>query len=155
MKMKNLKSIILLFLFVATVGCGYTPLFKSQNINFYINELNFEGDRQANNYIFQNLKKYKKFRENSKRYDLNILTKHENSIANKDESGNPKNYNIQIDVKMMVITNEGNIINKNFKRSIPLSAQNKKLDEIDLKKKHKKNLSELISEDIIYFLRNQ
>ena len=32
---------------------------------------------------------------------------------------------------------------------------NKKLDEIDLKKKHKKNLSELISEDIIYFLRNQ
>ena len=136
------------------VGCGYTPLLNTQNINFYISEINYEGDRNVNNYIKNNLKKYGKFKENSKKYDLNITSTYNKVVANKDENGNPKNYNLK--VKVEVIFNSLNdSSSKTFEKNISLGIQDKKVKEKELEKKYKKDLSESISKDIVfYFMTN-
>tara|TARA_B100000401_G_C52739552_1_gene687589 strand:+ start:273 stop:731 length:459 start_codon:yes stop_codon:yes gene_type:complete len=152
--MKKFKIIILSSVMIFMVGCGYTPLLNTQNINFYISEINYEGDRNVNNYIKNNLKKYGKFKENSKKYDLNITSTYNKVVANKDENGNPKNYNLK--VKVEVIFNSLNdSSSKTFEKNISLGIQDKKVKEKELEKKYKKDLSESISKDIVfYFMTN-
>ena len=152
--MKKFKIIILSSVMIFMVGCGYTPLLNTQNINFYISEINYEGDRNVNNYIKNNLKKYGKFKENSKKYDLNITSTYNKVVANKDENGNPKNYNLK--VKVEVIFNSLNdSSSKTFEKNISLGIQDKKVKEKELEKKYKRDLSESISKDIVfYFMTN-
>ena len=152
--MRKFKIIILSSFMIFMVGCGYTPLLNTQNINFYISEINYEGDRNVNNYIKNNLKKYGKFKENSKKYDLNITSTYNKVVANKDENGNPKNYNLK--VKVEVIFNSLNdSSSKTFEKNISLGIQDKKVKEKELEKKYKKDLSESISKDIVfYFMTN-
>ena len=64
--MKNLKYVFSIVLLTFIIGCGYTPMKTSENINFYIIELNIQGDRQINNIILSKLKKYQKPDENKK-----------------------------------------------------------------------------------------
>ena len=152
--MRKFKIILLSSVIIFMVGCGYTPLLNTQNINFYISEINYEGDRNVNNYIKNNLKKYGKFKENSKKYDLNITSTYNKVVANKDENGNPKNYNLKI--KVDVIFNSLNdTSSKTFEKNISLGIQDKKVKEKELEKKYKRDLSESISKDIVfYFMTN-
>ncbi len=72
--MINLKKKLLLFIFVFTTACGFSPLLNSEKINFYISDLKFEGDREVNKYILQeeivneilNSKTFDKFLKNNK-----------------------------------------------------------------------------------------
>ena len=153
--MINIKKNILLFIFVFTTSCGFSPLLNSEKINFYISDLKFEGDREVNNYILQNLKKFKKPGENSIEYNLIISSNYQKEIINKDNKGNPKNYNLSVRINVNTISNEKNIKNKIFERNTSLSAKTKKITEIELEKKYKENLSNLLSEDIVFFLINQ
>ena len=57
----------------------------SENINFYIIELNIQGDRQINNIILSKLKKYQKPDEN-KKIILNTSTNYKKNVVNKDKT---------------------------------------------------------------------
>ncbi len=148
------RKTIILFLLLASTSCGYIPLNNSEKISFYINEISFSGDRKVNNFILNNLKKYNNFKEDSKKYDLIISSKYEKKISNKDSSGNAKNYNIIIETKIDVTINDGSSVSKSFRRDILLEAKSKKIEEKELENKHKKDLSNLLSQDIIFFLTN-
>tara|TARA_Y100000590_G_scaffold468235_1_gene650226 strand:+ start:1488 stop:1949 length:462 start_codon:yes stop_codon:yes gene_type:complete len=153
--MINFKKNVLLFIFVFSTGCGFSPLLNSEKINFYISDLKIEGDREVNKYILYNLKKFKKPTDNSKKYNLIILSNYKKEIINRDDEGNPKNYNLNAKISVNVISNGENINNKIFERNILLSAKAKKITEIELERKYKENLSNLLSEDIVFFLINQ
>ena len=58
--MKRLGQILILF-FIIITACGYSPLLKKEEINFYLSEISLEGDRQVNNAILSNLKKFQKY----------------------------------------------------------------------------------------------
>ena len=153
--MINLKKNLLLFIFVFATGCGFSPLLNSEKINFYISDLKIEGDREVNKYILYNLKKFKKPRDNSKKYNLIISSNYQKQIINKDDKGNPKNYNLYATINVSITLNGKNINNKSFERNISLSAKTKKITEVELEKKYKENISNLLSEDIVFFLVNQ
>ena len=153
--MINLKKNILLFIFVFVTGCGFSPLLNLEKVNFFINDLKLEGDREINKHIYQNLKKYKIQNDNSKKYNLIISSNYKKEIINKDNKGNPKNYNLQAKIIVNIISNGENLNNKIFEKNISLSAKTKKIAEIELEKKYKENLSNLLSEDIVFFLVNQ
>jgi len=153
--MINLKKNILLFIFVFVTGCGFSPLLNLEKVNFFINDLKLEGDREINKHIYQNLKKYKIQNDNSKKYNLIISSNYKKEIINKDNKGNPKNYNLQAKIIVNIISNGENMNNKIFEKNISLSAKTKKIAEIELEKKYKENLSNLLSEDIVFFLINQ
>tara|TARA_B100002052_G_scaffold213958_1_gene195945 strand:- start:318 stop:773 length:456 start_codon:yes stop_codon:yes gene_type:complete len=149
------KKITILTFFIFLTGCGYSPLLNTEKINFYIADLNFSGDKKISNYILNNLKKYQKPNENTKNYNINITSIYEKTIASKDRSGNPTNYNIRIKANITAISHEGSEINKSFERNRSLTVQVKKIDENELEKKYKESLSNLLSEDIVFFLSNQ
>ena len=151
---KIFRTGILILSLIWLSNCGYTPLLSSVKKNFYIESLDFDGNRQVNNSIGSMLKKYKGYKENLIKYDLDILSKYEKNIVNKDSSGNPKNYEIIVTVNMNYQKNDGSEINKTFQRNVSLASQSKKSKERDLEKKLRKDLSKLITEDIIFFLTN-
>ena len=148
------KTTLLLFLLLV-YGCGYSPLLNSVENDFYIKNLTFKGDRQINNYISNNLKKYRSEKENKKNYDVEIASKYIKNISNKDDKGNPKNYMVKTEVTINFMSNEGIKTTKKFERNKNLSAQNKKILEKELEMKYKRDLSKLLSQDIIFLLRNQ
>ena len=149
-----IKKLTLIVLLITLTTCGYSPLLNSDKTNFYIGDLKFEGDRQINNYILTSLKKYQIFQQNSQRYDIKIISKYDKTIINKDRSGNPKNYNLKAQTEIKIIKDNIEQVSS-FEKNISLSAQNKRIREKVLEKKYKKNLSDLLIKDIIYFLNNQ
>ena len=53
------KNIILISLILFLTSCGFTPMYvKNNNVNFSIEQVNFIGDRELNNFIKTNLYKY-------------------------------------------------------------------------------------------------
>tara|TARA_B100001540_G_C15639143_1_gene565771 strand:+ start:278 stop:742 length:465 start_codon:yes stop_codon:yes gene_type:complete len=152
---KKYKNIIVIIFLLLLTSCGYTPILNSEKTNFYINDLNFEGERKINNYISKNLKKYQRIETTTKKYDIKIISYYEKKVVNKDDSGNPKNYNIKVTSNVNFVLNGKDQINKIFERNTSFSAQDKKISEKKLELRNKKNLSNLISEDIIFFLINQ
>ena len=152
--MTNFKNIILTIILIFIIGCGYVPLKTSKNTNFFIDELVIDGDRQLSNLITNKLKKYKKFDQDKKEIKLKILTKYQKIIVNKNSSGDPQNYKLILSINIELISDEKNKVNENFERIEYLTAQSKKLNEIEEEKSKKKDLANLISEDIIFFLIN-
>ena len=55
----------------------------------------------------------------------------------------------------IILVNGDSEVTQNFERSLTFSALSKKIDENEIEKKYKKNISNLIAEEIIFFLRNQ
>ena len=148
------KKTIILFLLTITTSCGYVPLNSSEKVSFYIDEIAFNGDRKVNNYILNNIKKYQNFNENGMKYDLIVNSKYTKKISNKDSSGNAKNYNITIEIEIELTKPDGDLINKSFRREIYLEAKSKKIEEKELEDKYKKDLSNILGQDIIFFLTN-
>tara|TARA_Y100001970_G_C14213679_1_gene848420 strand:- start:577 stop:1041 length:465 start_codon:yes stop_codon:yes gene_type:complete len=152
---KKSKNILIFFILISIIGCGYTPLLEVNNKNFSLNKLLFEGDRQVSNYISINLKKYKNLKQDVRVFDLKIFSTYQKSIANKDRSGNPKNYNIKLEVEVNIVKGDEIILSKIFEENTSLAVQNRKIKEKEMETKYKKDLSRLISNNIIFFLSNQ
>ena len=54
------KNIILLSLLFFFNSCGFTPIYLTKtNVNFSIEQANYTGDRELNNFLKVNLNKYK------------------------------------------------------------------------------------------------
>tara|TARA_B100002051_G_C16710659_1_gene626470 strand:+ start:238 stop:702 length:465 start_codon:yes stop_codon:yes gene_type:complete len=151
---RKLKSIFVFSLLLLVSHCGYTPLINSEKINFNINSLNFEGDREINNILSKNLNVYKKPGGNENNYNIFITSNYDKTVVNRDSSGDPKNYNISVKTDIKYVLPGGNESSKSFERNISLAAQNKKITEKKLESKYKKNLSNQISQDIIFLLSN-
>ena len=147
------KNISILF-FVIIVACGYSPLNQHQDKNFNIIKQTYEGDRKINNYISNSLKKYSSTKNANNNYKINISSDNTKDIVNKDSQGNPKNFHVKVSVNLIVISSNGNEIENKFERTKSISSQNKKIDEKKLEQKSIKDLSILISKDIIFYLNN-
>ena len=152
---KSSKNIFIIFILVSLIGCGYTPLLDVDKEKFFINKLSLEGDRQVSNYISINLKRYQNYKEDMKIIDMEISSNYQKSVANKDRSGDPKNYNIKLIVEVNIMKDEKIILSKIFEENRSLAVQNRKIKEKEMERKYKKDLSNLISKNIIFFLSNQ
>ena len=152
--MKKPINIIFLFIYLFIVSCGYSPLKNGNNTNFYIGDLSIEGNRSINKHILNYLKIYNQPRDNSIRYDLKISTNYKKIVKSKDNKGNPSNYNLNVESSIQIILNDGNIIKKVINKNKSLSSNKRKIAEKEAEKKYLKNMSKLISEDIIFLLMN-
>ena len=149
--MKNFKKTILLPLIIILVSCGYSPLMNSKNINFYFSEIQFDGDRTINKIISDNLRKHEVYIEGAEKYNLIISSNYTKNISNKDQNGDPKNYNLKINVKVIYKSSKEEY-SKIYEKNISLAAQNKKIEEKELETKYKRNLSKNISDEIILYI---
>jgi hypothetical protein len=77
------KHIIFISFILFLTHCGFSPIYvKNTNINFSIENVNYKGDRDLNNFLKTNLNQYKNdksdrkiFIETTTKYEKIILTK--------------------------------------------------------------------------------
>ena len=88
------KNIIILTLIFFLANCGFTPIYlKNDNINFSIEQIKFEGNKDINNFLKINLDRYKSDK-NSNKIFLNVKTKYEKNILTKDGTGKISSYQL-------------------------------------------------------------
>ena len=150
MDKKILPKLIILLFFIS--GCGYSPIFSNKNINFSIVEIGATGNSKINTIINNKLNNYKNS-DGEELFYLNINTNLKKEISSKNSKGDPKTYKIEISVKMNVKDSEGNLKEKLFIKSINYNNIDNKFDLKKYEEKSIKNLSEIISEEIIIYLQ--
>ena len=151
-----LKKNILIVLFLLTTSCGYEAIYSkknTENYDFSISSINFEGERNVNLRIKQKLNNYILTQKN-KKFDLDIKTEGNRVILAKDAAGNATNFEniIKVNIKVFIGANlkENIEIEKSFKYE---NIANK-YDLGNYERELRTNLAETIAEELIFKLSN-
>ena len=136
------KNIIILFLITFLANCGFTPVYvKNNNINFSIEQINFTGDRELNNFLKINLNQYKNQKNDNKIYiETNSIYK--KIILSKNSAGEVTNYQLEAEVTFSIKP-----INKviKFTEKKIIDGMNDKFEEARYERLIKQSFAESIS----------
>lgn len=157
---KNIVLLISLLFFL--LSCGYSAMYSiDKNMNFKITSIKIEGDREINNYITADLKRYSRL-DNEKEYSIEIVTIFEKNSLAKDKQGNTTDFELIANTALKVIENtklineDGSPTTKNYNFLISEKTSVKKNDdkfeEINYDMVTKKNFAKSISDKIIFNL---
>ena len=149
-KLIYIKFLIILF-FVSS--CGYTPIFSNKDSNFSIVEISSTGNNKLNKSLISKLDNYRKI-NSERKFSLNIDTNFKKEIASKDTKGNPKSYQMIINLKISVIDEKNNLNEKSFSKSTNYNNIDNKLKLKKYENETSKNLIEKIGEEIIIYLQS-
>ncbi|MDC3395414.1 hypothetical protein OAW79_00220 [Candidatus Pelagibacter sp.] len=96
---KNILYISLIFFFTS---CGFSPIYlKNTNVNFSIEQVNYTGDRDLNNFLRTNLSQYKNSNVDNKIYvEANSI--YRKIILSKDAAGEVTNYQLEAEVIFLI-----------------------------------------------------
>ena len=96
------KNIIILTLILFLYNCGFTPIYqKNKWANFSIEQVNYTGDRELNNFLKTNLSQYKNEKIENKIYiETNSIFK--KIILSKDKVGEVTNYELIAEVIFLI-----------------------------------------------------
>jgi hypothetical protein len=142
------KILTIIFFSLLLNNCGYTPLYKNlSDTNFSISIVEISGDREVNNFIQTNLKKYS-LTEKEVNFGLIIKTKSDKVIIAKDTTGAASDYKI-------TINSDFDITSRDINRKITISESfnmksfTDKSEENNYENNLKINLSEIIIQKLI------
>ena len=114
------KNIIFLSLILFLNSCGFTPIYlKNNNVNFSIEQVNFIGDRELNNFLKINLNKYKNEDVNNKIF-IEVKSEYNKLILSKDNAGEVTNY--QLEAEIVFLISSGLCSKKSLKANFLFSA---------------------------------
>ena len=150
----NIRKFFYLILIMAVSGCGYHPLYTTNNeMNFSINQIVQNGNENINRKIVSRISTTK---EKNISYNLIINSKEITEILTKDNLGNTvlKKLSIEVNVKLTDPVNKDFIIKEKsfYSQSIYKNKQNK-FDLAQALKIKKDVLIDKIIEDILIFFR--
>tara|TARA_B100001059_G_C17555461_1_gene437393 strand:+ start:29 stop:478 length:450 start_codon:yes stop_codon:yes gene_type:complete len=96
---KNILYIIIIFFLTS---CGFTPIYlKNTNVNFSIEQVTYEGDRDLNNFLKTNLNQYKDKNVGNK-IDIEVNSIYRKIILSKDGTGEVANYQLEAEVNFLI-----------------------------------------------------
>ena len=89
-----INRILIVTFFIFLSNCGYAPLYKGINESaFKISLSEISGDRELNNYINANLRRYS-LSKSEKLFVIKVVTDYKKSIISKDSTGKATNYQL-------------------------------------------------------------
>jgi hypothetical protein len=96
------KNIIILSLIFFLTNCGFTPVYlKNTNVNFSVEQVNYTGDRELNNFLKTNLNKLKNQKNDNKIYiEANSIYK--KIVLSKDGAGEATDYQLEAEVIFLI-----------------------------------------------------
>jgi maltodextrin utilization protein YvdJ len=148
-----MKKIFIVFLLILT-SCGYQPLYKNnQNIkNLNISEVVFSGDQKINDAIYQKLP-FVLVKNDENLNKLSLESKKEIKITSKNSKGQALSYRTIINVKILVLNNDGEILDQKIvQKNFSYNADENKFKFKEYQDKIEKNLIDTIIEDVIIHL---
>ena len=148
--MKNLKYLII---FIFFVSCGYTPIYKSDQISkFSLEIINHTGDKKIGRELQNNLQRFKDKKSNNI-FDLYLTSTKREIIVSKDKKGDPSSYKIELEINLdLVGKNNDKKFSRKFIKGITYNSMDNNFELNRYKKKLEKNLTSQILQEINNFL---
>ena len=95
------KNILYISLIFFLTNCGFTPIYlKNTNVNFSIEQVTYEGDRDLNNFLKTNLNQYKN--KNANKINIEVNSIYRKVILSKDGKGEVTNYQLEAEVLFLI-----------------------------------------------------
>ena len=148
-----MKKIFIVLLLILT-SCGYQPLYKTdQKIkNLNISEVIYSGDQKINEVIYTKLP-FALVKNDESLNKLSLESKKEIKITSKDSKGQALSYRTIINVKILVLNNNGDILDQKIvQKNFSYNADENKFKFKEYQDKIEKNLIDTIVEDVIIHL---
>jgi len=140
------KNIILISLILFLTSCGFTPIYvKNNNVNFSIEQVNFIGDRELNNFIKTNLYKYRN-KEKENKIFIEVNSEYKKIIISKDGTGEVTNYQLEANV-VFLIKSSNKIIKINEKKI--MENMDNKFEESNYEKSTKQSFASSITNKLV------
>ena len=114
------KSISLISLIFFLTNCGFTPVYlKNTNINYSIEQVDYTGDRELNNFLKSNLNKYKNEKIDKKIF-IEVNSIYKKNILTKDGTGKITSYELEAVIIFLVqpLNKEIQVIEKKIMNSM-------------------------------------
>ena len=145
------KNIIFISLIFFLTNCGFTPVYlNNTNVNFSIEQVEYTGDRELNNFLKTNLNKFKNEKNDNKIYiEANSIYK--KIVLSKDGAGKITEYQLEAEIiflvkplnKKIIIKEKKNMNSmddkfeearkeRSIKQSFAVSISNKLLSELSI-----------------------
>ena len=103
------KNIIIISLILFLNSCGFTPIYlKKNDIKFSIEQVNYSGDRDLNNFLKINLDQYKNEKIDNK-ISIDAKSTYKKIILSKDGTGEVTNYQLEAEVIFLIKSNNKEI----------------------------------------------
>ena len=151
--MEILKKIIIILLSTLYLtSCGFTPIYSKKNLDFQINNIQFEGDREIKSILLSNLSVYKTKKKDKYNYDLNIKSEKKVEIASKNTKGEATVYKININSTVEVFLNDKLLLTKHYNNSSNYSSEEKIIKMKEVEYRNLSNLSSKLASEIILTL---
>mgnify|MGYP006211110699 CR=1 FL=1 len=136
---KNTAIISIIFLLTS---CGFSPIYlKDNEVQFSIEQVNYTGDRDLNNFLKVNLNQYKNEKNNNK-FFIEVESKYEKVILSKDRTGKVTNYQLVAEVIFLIKSTNKKITIKEKKI---MKSMSDKFEEARYEKSIKQNFASSIS----------
>ena len=143
-----MKKIILFTFFILIVGCGYQPIFNTQQSNFSIDEIRYEKNK-LNRTIAKKLSSYRDKESVEQIFRLEISSYENKKITLKDKKGDPANLRLNLFTELKVFDNQKMILEKKYEESFEYQNTSKKFELRKYEDKIRSSMLERISNRII------
>ena len=144
------KNIILISLIFFLTSCGFTPVYlNNTDLNFSIEQINFTGDRDLNNFLKTNLIKYKNKKSDNKIY-IEANSTYEKIVLSKDGTGEITSYQLEAEVIFTIMPLNRKI---KIKEKKIMDSKNDKFEEARYERSMKQNFASSISNKLSTELR--
>ena len=151
--MEILKKIIIILLSTLYLAsCGFAPIYSKKNLDFQINNIQFEGDREIKAILLSNLSAYKTKRKDKYNYNLNIKSEKKVEIASKNTKGEATIYKININSTVEVFLDDKLLLTKHYNNSSIYSSEKKIIKMKEVESRNLSNLSSKLASEIILTL---
>ena len=88
-----IKKFTIVIALIVLTGCGFTSMYsKKNNNNFSIEQINFSGERELNNFLRIGLTRYKS--SSDKKFFIDVESEFSKIILTKDKTGKATNYEL-------------------------------------------------------------
>ena len=140
------KYIILISLIFFLTHCGFSPIYlENKNANFSIENVDYNGDRDLNNFLKTNLNQYKN--ENSDRkIVVEVISEYERITLTKNAASEVTNYKLIAKVTFLIKSTNKKI---NFTEEEIISSMDDKFEEARKERAIKQNFARSISNKLI------
>ena len=100
-----IKKFTIIIALIILTGCGFTPMYSKKNDNnFSIEQINFSGERELNNFLKIGLTRYKS--SSDKKFFIDVESEFSKIILTKDKTGKATNYELIANVTFKLKSNK-------------------------------------------------
>jgi hypothetical protein len=140
------KYIIFISLIFFLTQCGFSPIYvKNTNINFSIENVNYQGDRDLNNFLKINLNQYRN-EKSDRKILIEATSEYEKIILTKNATSEVTNYKLVAKVIFLIKSTNKRI---NITEEKIISSMDDKFEEARKERATKQNFARSISKKLI------